>query len=227
MAIVSGCSEHPGNSVKGRVLPPARSGSNRFVRRLERLCTRRATAVRATSTTAPAERYPGARNISATRDIARTSRACRAIIPPSKDGIPGISRRRCAAPGLMALPAGIPINPLYWWTLPVSNWPPPACKAGALPDELRARNGTGIFWMRGPDSNRRPSGYEPDELTCCSTPHRKRPAGRLGKEVIHDPAIRQGFEARAVAGGDARNRTGSLARRRICNPLPCRPVPSP
>ena len=104
MAIVSGCSEHPGNSVKGRVLPPARSGSNRFVRRLERLCTRRATAVRATSTTAPAERYPGARNISATRDIARTSRAFRAVIPPSEDGIPGISRRRCAAPGLMAFP---------------------------------------------------------------------------------------------------------------------------
>ena len=27
-----------------------------------------------------------------------------------------------------------------WWTLRDSNSPPPACKAGALPDELRARN---------------------------------------------------------------------------------------
>ncbi len=25
-------------------------------------------------------------------------------------------------------------------------------------------------WLRGPDSNRRPSGYEPDELPGCSTP---------------------------------------------------------
>ena len=27
-----------------------------------------------------------------------------------------------------------------------------------------------IFWLRGPDLNRRPSGYEPDELPDCSTP---------------------------------------------------------
>ncbi|HFQ4862878.1 TPA: hypothetical protein ACGUTL_003887, partial [Vibrio vulnificus] len=25
-------------------------------------------------------------------------------------------------------------------------------------------------WLRGPDLNRRPSGYEPDELPSCSTP---------------------------------------------------------
>ena len=25
-------------------------------------------------------------------------------------------------------------------------------------------------WLRGPDLNRRPSGYEPDELPDCSTP---------------------------------------------------------
>ncbi len=29
-------------------------------------------------------------------------------------------------------------------------------------------------WLRGPDLNRRPSGYEPDELPCCSTPRLKR-----------------------------------------------------
>ncbi len=27
-----------------------------------------------------------------------------------------------------------------------------------------------IGWLRGPDLNRRPSGYEPDELPGCSTP---------------------------------------------------------
>ena len=27
-----------------------------------------------------------------------------------------------------------------------------------------------LRWLRGPDLNRRPSGYEPDELPCCSTP---------------------------------------------------------
>ena len=29
-------------------------------------------------------------------------------------------------------------------------------------------------WLRGPDLNRRPSGYEPDELPGCSTPRLKR-----------------------------------------------------
>jgi hypothetical protein len=27
-----------------------------------------------------------------------------------------------------------------------------------------------VIWLRGPDLNRRPSGYEPDELPGCSTP---------------------------------------------------------
>jgi hypothetical protein len=29
---------------------------------------------------------------------------------------------------------------IQWWTLPDSNRPPPPCKSGALPDELRARS---------------------------------------------------------------------------------------
>ncbi len=29
-------------------------------------------------------------------------------------------------------------------------------------------------WLREPDLNRRPSGYEPDELPCCSIPRSKR-----------------------------------------------------
>ncbi|OKU54858.1 hypothetical protein ACN86_01680 [Escherichia coli] len=28
-------------------------------------------------------------------------------------------------------------------------------------------------WLRGPDLNRRPSGYEPDELPGCSTPRHR------------------------------------------------------
>lgn len=31
-------------------------------------------------------------------------------------------------------------------------------------------SGLDISWLRGPDLNRRPSGYEPDELPGCSTP---------------------------------------------------------
>ena len=30
-----------------------------------------------------------------------------------------------------------------------------------------------VIWLRGPDLNRRPSGYEPDELPSCSTPRPK------------------------------------------------------
>ncbi len=30
-----------------------------------------------------------------------------------------------------------------------------------------------VKWLRGPDLNRRPSGYEPDELPSCSTPRPK------------------------------------------------------
>ncbi len=38
---------------------------------------------------------------------------------------------------------------IRWWTVSVSNRPPPACKAGALPDELTARRDGGT----GEDSN--------------------------------------------------------------------------
>ena len=33
------------------------------------------------------------------------------------------------------------------------------------PDRFRS----GLYWLRGPDLNQRPSGYEPDELPDCST----------------------------------------------------------
>ena len=38
-------------------------------------------------------------------------------------------------------------------------------------------------WMRRRDSNPRPSGYEPDELPDCSTPHQRRPGSAQGKLV--------------------------------------------
>ena len=44
-----------------------------------------------------------------------------------------------------------------------NSWPQP-WQGCALPTELVSH------WLRGPDLNRRPSGYEPDELPSCSTP---------------------------------------------------------
>ena len=35
---------------------------------------------------------------------------------------------------------------LVWWTLADSNRSPPACKAGALPDELRARIFRSVYY---------------------------------------------------------------------------------
>ena len=55
-------------------------------------------------------------------------------------------------------------NLLIWSDTRGSNsWPQP-WQGCALPTELVSH------WLRGPDLNRRPSGYEPDELPSCSTP---------------------------------------------------------
>ena len=39
------------------------------------------------------------------------------------------------------------------------------------PQRLRTAGFLSGIWLREPDLNRRPSGYEPDELPGCSTPH--------------------------------------------------------
>jgi hypothetical protein len=41
---------------------------------------------------------------------------------------------------------------------------------GDRPDTF-TMSGLRMSWSRGQDSNLRPSGYEPDELPDCSTPH--------------------------------------------------------
>lgn len=41
------------------------------------------------------------------------------------------------SPWYRASPVGALHLPVDWWSLSDSNRPPPACKAGALPDELR------------------------------------------------------------------------------------------
>jgi hypothetical protein len=45
----------------------------------------------------------------------------------------------------------------------------------------RARGAEARFrkWLRGSDSNRRPSAYEADALPDCATPRKKRPRGAL------------------------------------------------
>ncbi len=42
-----------------------------------------------------------------------------------------------------------------------------------IADTKNQLDGWLICWLRGPDSNRRPSGYEPDELPGCSTPRQR------------------------------------------------------
>ncbi len=53
-------------------------------------------------------------------------------------------------------------------------------------------------WLRGPDSNRRPSGYEPDELPGCSTP---RPS-----DALHDFQIVSSLKKNWLRGPDSNRR---------------------
>ena len=49
---------------------------------------------------------------------------------------------------------------VYWWRMTASNRLPPACKAGALPDELIPH-----FWWVWLDLNQRPHAYQACALT--------------------------------------------------------------
>ena len=53
------------------------------------------------------------------------------------------------------------------------------------------------FWLRGPDLNRRPSGYEPDELPDCSTPRYFIGAGDRGRTGTG--SLPRDFKSRASA----------------------------
>ena len=44
------------------------------------------------------------------------------------------------------------------------------CGKITIPLSTRLYGQRYLFWLRGPDLNRRPPGYEPDELPGCSTP---------------------------------------------------------
>ena len=56
----------------------------------------------------------------------------------------------------------------YYWTLITKTM-----QASVLVRKQTFKNKNSLFsgkWLRGPDLNQRPSGYEPDELPSCSTP---------------------------------------------------------
>jgi hypothetical protein len=50
------------------------------------------------------------------------------------------------------------------------NLRPADYKSAALPTELIQHKKVILNWLRKLDLNQRPSGYEPDELPCCSIP---------------------------------------------------------
>ena len=82
----------------------------------------------------------------------------------------GISKSSGACPALpwqrqQENPEGFSISK-KWWSLTGSNRRHPACKAGALPAELRPHSLTEpMFWLARADSNCRPHAYQACALT--------------------------------------------------------------
>ena len=90
---------------------------------------------------------------STSRPLARGRQAAASSGAPSEAGDPGRRGLRSTTSGgfglslQLAQPA-----PLEWWRRQESNLRPPACKAGALPTELRPRSRRGgPMWTRTTD----------------------------------------------------------------------------
>ena len=89
------------------------------------------------------------------------------------DELPGCSIPR--PNGLLSKQASI------FWILLLKNWlREPLFRKEVTDDRFCFDSKTIKNWLREPDLNRRPSGYEPDELPGCSIP---RPNGLLSKQA--------------------------------------------
>jgi hypothetical protein len=66
------------------------------------------------------------------------------------------------------------------------------------PWKRRREHAKSPYWLRGQDSNLRPSGYEPDELPGCSTPRRSEIRGQMSD--VRELALGPGAEGQMVGG---------------------------